>query len=290
MVGESGCGKSTLARLLVGLEQPTGGTIEVAGHALAGHRPGRFAGEVQLVFQDPFSSLNPRLTVESAINEVIRRHRPRTSALAARDRVRELLAMVALADNFASRLPHEMSDGQAQRVAIARALAAEPGVLVLDEPTSALDVSVRAEVINLLSRLRRELALTYVFISHDMAVIRQMCDTVGVMYLGKFVEVGPWEAVLGSPIHPYTRALIDAVPRPDPGLHQFDLDDGTPDRAAWSAPPTRGCSFAPRCRWVEEVCWTAIPPLAELRPDHTAACHVAAAQGGVLPKPPPPTP
>ena len=216
VVGESGCGKSTLARLLVGLEGPTAGTVTLQGRPLASYPRPELARRLQLVSQDPFSSLNPRLTAGRALTEVLLVHRRVPGRRQAGARVSELLDMVSLGSRFTDRLPHEMSGGQAQRVAIARALAAEPQILILDEPTSALDVSVRAGIVNLLARLRSELALSYLFISHDMAVIRQLSDSIGVMYQGRFVERGPWQAVLSAPLHPYTRALLAAVPEPTP--------------------------------------------------------------------------
>lgn len=226
IVGESGCGKSTLARLLVGLEAPTSGSVEIGGlPAAARKRAGNLARQIQLVFQDPFSSLNPRLTVESALSEVVRVHKLAADPAALRRRIRELLEMVSLGPQFASRLPHEMSGGQAQRVAIARALAAEPQILVLDEPTSALDVSVRAEIVNLLLDLRSALGLSYVFISHDMAVVRHVSDFVAVMYFGKFVEFGRADDIFGDPHHDYTRELLAAVPAPDPDLVLFRDDE-----------------------------------------------------------------
>ena len=228
VVGESGCGKSTLARLLVGLEPPTSGSVEIEGEpARAGSTGERraLARRIQLVFQDPFSSLDPRLTVERALGEVLKVHH-----LADRDgrgsRISGLLEMVALPARFAARYPHELSGGQAQRVAIARALAVEPRILVLDEPTSALDVSVRAEVMNLLIRLQEELQLTFVFISHDLGMVRHISDEIRVMYLGRVVEAGPYDLVLDRARHPYTRALAAAVPVPDPELEEERRDAG----------------------------------------------------------------
>jgi oligopeptide/dipeptide ABC transporter ATP-binding protein len=279
IVGESGCGKSTLGRLLVGLEAPTTGTVEVAGTALTARRRGRdLARQIQLVFQDPFSSLNPRMTVERTLREVLQVHHLVPDAAAAGRRVEELLAMVSLGPQFADRLPHEMSGGQAQRVAIARALAAEPRVLVLDEPTSALDVSVRAEIVNLLADLRSSLDLSYVFISHDMAVIRHVSDRVGVMYLGRFVELGVEEDVFDRPRHPYTRVLLDAVPVADPDGHL--LEDDPAERVAdvdgETGPVASGaCPYRPRCPWRIPVCATTDPALLEVVDGHRVACHVA---------------
>jgi len=222
IVGESGCGKSTLAKLLVGLETPTSGTITLAGSELGPRTsppPRALARLIQMVFQDPHSSLNPRLTVEQALSEVLAVHK-----LAARElqhvRAVELLELVALPARFAARYPHELSGGQAQRVAIARALAAQPRILVLDEPTSALDVSVRAEVMNLLIRLQDELKLTYVFVSHDLGMVKHISDQIAVMYLGRVVEEGPHQEVFDAPLHPYTHALAAAVPLPDPRWHR----------------------------------------------------------------------
>ncbi len=229
VVGESGCGKSTLARLLVGLEAPTcrHDRDRRCDRSLLDSTSDRraLARRIQLVFQDPFSSLDPRLTVERALGEVLKVHR-----LAERSgregRIAELLEMVALGARFAGRYPHELSGGQAQRVAIARALAVEPRILVLDEPTSALDVSVRAEVMNLLLRLQDELELTYVFISHDLGMVRHISDQIEVMYLGRVVESGPYDLVLDDALHPYTRALAAAVPVPDPVLDEQRQDRG----------------------------------------------------------------
>jgi oligopeptide/dipeptide ABC transporter ATP-binding protein len=281
VVGESGCGKSTLGRLLVGLEAPTAGRVEVMGLPVGPGGRGAQARRAQLVFQDPFSSLNPRLTVASTLGEVLAVHRLQPGPAERRRRVDELLAMVALPLALRDRYPHELSGGQAQRVAIARALAVGPAVLVLDEPTSALDVSVRAEVMNLLVRLQDELGLSYVFISHDLAMVRHISDVITVMYLGKVVESGPYEAVLGDPLHPYTRALADAVPVPDPEVEQArgHTDAG---EASVAPAPELGCPYYPRCPLAEQVCAEREPPLVPLRPAHVAACHVAARAAGVL--------
>ncbi len=292
VVGESGCGKSTLARLLVGLEQPTAGTVTLQGRPLASFRRPELARRLQLVSQDPFSSLNPRLSAGRALTEVLLVHRRVAGRKQAAARVTELLDMVALGSRFADRLPHEMSGGQAQRVAIARALAAEPQILILDEPTSALDVSVRAGIVNLLARLRSELALSYLFISHDMAVIRQLSDRIGVMYQGRFCERGPWQAVLSAPLHPYTRALLAAVPEPRPdgslladaaaldepasaptgaALAEAALAEAALAEAALAEDGT-GCPYLPRCPISIGRCRTEDPPLTVIVPEHEAAC------------------
>ncbi len=217
IVGESGCGKSTLGRMLVGLEQPSSGEILILGSPISQLRRKReLAKTIQLVFQDPFSSLNPRLTAGSALSEVLKANDLAGDRRARDARVIELLAMVSLGPQFAKRLPAEMSGGQAQRVAIARALALEPKIMILDEPTSALDVSVRAEVVNLLLDLRERLGLSYVFISHDMAIIQHVSERVAVMHDGQFVETGPVAEVFDNPQASYTRLLLEAVPVPDP--------------------------------------------------------------------------
>ena len=283
VVGESGCGKSTLARLLVGLEAPTAGTIEIEGAPIAARSTSdrrALARRIQLVFQDPFSSLDPRLTVERALGEVLKVHR--LGERSGREgRIAELLEMVALGARFAARYPHELSGGQAQRVAIARALAVEPRILVLDEPTSALDVSVRAEVMNLLLRLQDELELTYVFISHDLGMVRHISDQIEVMYLGRVVEAGPYDLVLDGALHPYTRALAAAVPVPDPVLDEQRRTEGAEQPVAVVAEPASGCPYHPRCPLAESVCVEVDPPLLELAPEHLAACHVAAREAGL---------
>jgi oligopeptide/dipeptide ABC transporter ATP-binding protein len=283
VVGESGCGKSTLARLLVGLEAPTSGTIEIEGAPIAAgsmRERRALARRVQLVFQDPFSSLDPRLTAERALREVLTVHQL-TERVDRQQRIFELLEMVALGRRFAGRYPHELSGGQAQRVAIARALAVEPRILVLDEPTSALDVSVRAEVMNLLMRLQDELALTYVFISHDLGMVRHISDQIEVMYLGRVVESGPYDLVLDDARHPYTRALAAAVPVPDPVLDRERRGQGHEKPLAMLAEPAFGCPYHPRCPLAEAVCLELDPALLELAPAHRAACHIAARAAGV---------
>ncbi|HUZ21418.1 MAG TPA: ABC transporter ATP-binding protein [Acidimicrobiales bacterium] len=284
IVGESGCGKSTLARLLVGLEPPTSGSVEVAGAPVAAasnEARGALARRIQLVFQDPFSSLDPRLTVERALGEVLRVHDLAPGPEAREARVVEVLEMVALGRRFLRRYPHELSGGQAQRVAIARALAVGPKVLVLDEPTSALDVSVRAEVMNLLVRIQGELGLTYVFISHDLSMVRHIADEIDVMYLGRVVESGPYDRVLDAPLHPYTRALADAVPVPDPEIEaRRRLSEDVQPLAVVAEPPG-GCPYHPRCPLAEQICREVPPELLTLEAGHDAACHVAARQHGV---------
>jgi oligopeptide/dipeptide ABC transporter ATP-binding protein len=278
IVGESGCGKSTLAKLLVRLEDPTSGTVELDGVDLTALR-GRALREqrrrIQMLFQDPYSSLNPRQRVGQTLREVLAVHRLGGDARGRERRVTELLDLVGLGTQLADRYPHELSGGQRQRVGIARALAVEPTVLLLDEPVSALDVSVRAEIMNLLVNLRGELGLSYVFISHDVAMVRHISDRVAVMYLGRVVELGAWKPVLDAPEHPYTSALCAAVPVPNPALAQpirATVVGEVPDPVN----PPAGCPFHPRCPLAEDVCRHTDPSLLELRPGHAVACHVAA--------------
>ncbi|QYN32308.1 ABC transporter ATP-binding protein [Pseudonocardia sp. DSM 110487] len=273
VVGESGCGKSTLARVLVRLDDPTRGRVVLDGvdlTALRGRRLRAHRRHVQMVFQDPFSSLDPRQPVGAALDEVLTVHGLRRPG-----RVEELLDLVGLPAEFTARLPHEMSGGQRQRVGIARALAPEPRVLLLDEPVSALDVSVRAEVMNLLAHLRAELGLALVFISHDMAMVRQISDRVAVMYFGRIVEEGGWREVLADPLHPYTAGLRAAVPVPDPTITQ-PLTPTVVGEVPDPVQPPTGCPFHPRCPHAEDICRAELPRLVEIRPGHRAACHVAA--------------
>ena len=277
IVGESGCGKSTLARLLVRLDRPSSGRITLHGDDVThlsdrAFRPRR--RDIQMVFQDPYGALNPRLTVEQCIGEVLDVHGLVNSRSCRSERVAELLNMVGMGLHFSSRLPRQLSGGQLQRIGIARALAVEPSILVLDEAVSALDVSVQAEVVNLLVRLREELQLTYIFISHDLGVIRHISDRIAVMYLGRVVEIGPWKNVSDAALHPYAWALHNAVPAARPvaatGDLQAPLQGEVPDPAA---PPT-GCAFHPRCELREAQCTRLQPQLVEVATCHRVACHV----------------
>jgi oligopeptide transport system ATP-binding protein len=273
IVGESGCGKSTLARLLTRLERPDAGTITVLGQRLDTAR-GRdlhsLRRSIQLVFQDPYASLDPRQRVGDAIAEVAKVHKLPSDRAA----VGQLLENVGLLPAAAGRYPHQLSGGQRQRVGIARALAVRPEVVVLDEPVSALDVSVRAEIINLLDRLRRELSLTFVFISHDLGMVRHLADQVAVMYLGQIVEYGPWRTVSDEPKHPYTRALQAAVPVADPALDAPAARHVVAGEVPDAAHPPDGCRFHPRCPLAEEVCRTDVPPLLPGPGSYELACHV----------------
>jgi oligopeptide transport system ATP-binding protein len=285
IVGESGCGKSTLARLLVRLENPTSGRIELDGRDVTGlgHRAlGEFRRRVQLVFQDPYASLNPRITVGRTLEEVLAVHGRSllgTAQTRARDerrrRVDALLDLVGLPTRFARRFPHQLSGGQRQRVGIARALAVEPEIIVLDEPLSALDVSVQSGIMNLLTELRDELGVAYVFISHDLGMVRHISDRIAVMYLGRVVELGPWAPVSDEPLHPYTQALQEAVPIADPAVEATRRVETLVGEVPDPADPPPGCPFHPRCRLAEDVCREVRPELVEVLDHHEVACHVA---------------
>jgi peptide/nickel transport system ATP-binding protein len=274
VVGESGCGKTTLGRVVLRLIRPTAGQILFEGQDIAPLNARQIQTQrrdMQMVFQNPFSSFDPHFSVLSAVGEPLLAHtRLRGRALA--DRVCELLDQVGMSGEILHRYPHEFSGGQLQRIAIARALALNPKFIVLDEPTSALDVSVQAQIINLLQSLQREFRLTYLFISHDLSVVQHISDRIAVMYLGKMVELSATQAIFGQPpLHPYTRALLASAPILDRVLkrQRITLPGSVPDPAN---PPT-GCSFHPRCPLVIDVCRTIEPPLEFVGDDHWVACH-----------------
>ncbi|MFI9647202.1 ABC transporter ATP-binding protein [Streptomyces sp. NPDC052040] len=286
VVGESGCGKSTLARMLVTLERPTAGAIRYRGEditRLSGRALKAVRRNIQMVFQDPYTSLNPRMTVGDIIGEPYEIHPGAAPKGDRRRRVRELLDVVGLNPEYLGRYPHQFSGGQRQRIGIARALALRPEILVADEPVSALDVSVQAQVVNLLARLQGEFGLSYVFIAHDLSVVRHISDRVAVMYLGRIVETGRDAEIYDHPTHPYTQALLSAVPVPDPEARQrrerIILSGDVPSPAAVPS----GCRFRTRCWKAAERCAREVPPLAV--PDrfrsqggpvaHASACHFA---------------
>ena len=273
LVGESGCGKSTIGRLLLALLPATSGQVMFEGHDLTqldaeGVRPLRRG--MQMIFQDPYGALNPRMSVERIVSEPLIIHGARRDA-ATRERTRELLELVGLSAAHASRYPHEFSGGQRQRIGIARALALSPKLVVCDEAVSALDVSVQAQIVNLLQDLQDRLGLAYLFIGHDLAVVRHISHRVAVMYLGKLVELSDRRSIYSAPLHPYTQALIDSVPPPRP-LRQRrpPVIAGDP---ALSGRPEAGCIFQNRCPRVAAQCLALEPPLIEHRPGHWAACH-----------------
>jgi oligopeptide transport system ATP-binding protein len=279
VVGESGCGKSTLAKLLVGLERPTSGSVMVRDEdmtRLAGPALRRARRNIQMVLQDPYTSLNPRMTVGDIIGEPFEIHPDVVPKESRRRAVQELLDVVGLNPDHVNRYPHQFSGGQRQRIGIARALALRPEIIVCDEPVSALDVSIQAQVINLLERLQRDFGLSYIFIAHDLSVVRHISDRVAVMYLGKIVETGYHMAIYEQPTHPYTQALLSAVPVPDPRLrgrrNQIVLEGDVPS----PADPPSGCRFRTRCWKAQDICAQQEPVL-QIRPrsPHPCACHYA---------------
>ena len=275
LVGESGCGKSTTARLVLRLIEPTAGAVRFEGQditELRGDPLRKLRRRMQIVFQDPFASLNPRMTVGEILEEPLIVHRI-GDRRARRERVQQLLGLVGLAPYHAARYPHEFSGGQRQRVGIARALAVEPALVVCDEPVSALDVSIQAQVVNLLKELQGRLGLSYLFIAHDLAVVKHVADRVAVMYLGRIVEVGPKQEVFANPRHPYTRVLLSAIPRPDPHRKLARQVPGGDVPSPADIPP--GCRFNTRCPFVIDRCRVEDPALRPIEPDHRAACHRA---------------
>jgi peptide/nickel transport system ATP-binding protein len=275
LVGESGCGKTTVGRAILRLEEPTDGSIRFRNQdlrRLSGPETKRMRREIQVIFQDPFSSLNPRMTIGQIIAEPMLVYKLAPSRKAAAERTADLLSQVGLYPYMVERYPHELSGGQRQRVGIARALALEPSFIVCDEPVSALDVSIQAQVINLLEELQERLGLTYLFIAHDLAVVRHISDRVAVMYLGRIMELADRDALYEEPLHPYTKALLDAVPVPDAMLererHYRVLGGEVPSPLA----PPRGCVFHTRCPLASEECKAQVPALRAIRPNHYAAC------------------
>jgi len=274
LVGESGCGKTTLGRIVLRLLEPTGGQVLFDGRnltALKGDEMRKLRQQMQVVFQNPLSSLSPRFKVEQVVAEPLVTHRvlPKTEI---RPRVIELLEQVGLGKQHLDRFPHELSGGQCQRVAVARALALNPRLIVLDEPTSALDVSVQAQIINLFEDLRKLHGLTYLFISHDLNVVQHISDRIGVMYLGKLVELGPSEAVFDEPLHPYTQALLGAIPMPvvDRRRELVVLEGNVPSPVN----PPSGCRFHTRCPLWQEICKQKEPEFRQVRPGRFVACHL----------------
>lgn len=286
LVGESGCGKSTTGQAILQLVRPTSGTVTFDNEELTAHwqhRWGRWTWDatlrslrqrMQIIFQDPYASLNPRMTVESIVSEPLRAF-GRSPGLERRRHVQDLLRRVGMDPRYIRRYPHEFSGGQRQRIGIARALALEPDLIIADEPISALDVSIQAQILNLLQALQDELKFTYLFIAHDLAAVRHLSDRIAVMYLGRIVELADRDAIYHAPVHPYTQALISAVPVPDPQVERtrqrIVLTGDVPSPLS----PPSGCSFHPRCPLREARCEHEVPLLREVAPGRFAACHLA---------------
>ncbi|WP_440705709.1 ABC transporter ATP-binding protein [Heyndrickxia oleronia] len=278
LVGESGCGKSTVGRTLLQLYQPTSGVVKFAGKKLesqqskAGEK--QYHQDVQMIFQDPYSSLNPRMTVLEIISEGLMIHQPNMNKEDRRSRVTELLELVGLDRNHANRYPHEFSGGQRQRIGIARALAVEPKFIVADEPIAALDVSIQAQIVNLLKQLQDERDLTYLFIAHDLSMVKHISDRIAVMYLGQMMELAESEELYEEPLHPYTAALLSAIPLPDPVLERkrerIILKGDVPNPIN----PPSGCPFRTRCPQAMGVCAEKTPIWQEVKPNHFVACHL----------------
>ena len=274
IVGESGCGKTTAGRAILKLHEPTGGQIIFNGQDITHMKPGKMREirkQMQIIFQDPYSSLPPRDTVGGLLSEPVQVHK-----IVPKDQVKEyvlkLMDQCGLRDYYFERYPHEFSGGQRQRICIARALSVQPKLIICDEPVSALDVSIQAQIINLLKELQRELNLAYVFISHDLSVVKFISDKIGVMYLGGMMEFGSKEDIFRNPLHPYTKALFSAVPNPDPTqkMQRIALGGDIPSPAN----PPKGCRFHTRCPYAKEVCKHVVPEYKEYEPGHFAACHL----------------
>ncbi len=276
LVGESGCGKTTLGRSIIKLYEATSGDIIYNGENITNlsfHEMLSYRKKIQMVFQDPYASLNPRQTVSDIIGEPMRIHKlyPESEI---QGKVLEILELVGLNSSHMSRYPHEFSGGQRQRIGIARALAVKPEFIVCDEPISALDVSIQAQIVNMLEELQEKLGLTYLFIAHDLSMVRHISNRVGIMYLGKLMEISDSDSIYTKPLHPYTQALLSAIPVPDPDMSEkrqriiLEGDIPTPIN------PPAGCRFKTRCRFVKDICDTVNPELKEVEPGHKVACHL----------------
>jgi oligopeptide transport system ATP-binding protein len=276
LVGESGCGKTTCGRTVMGMYSATGGEVIFDGvdvHKLNKKAKKDFARRAQIIFQDPYASLNPRMTVGDIIGEGIDIHNLYTGQ-ARTNRVYELLQLVGLNKEHGSRFPHEFSGGQRQRIGIARALAIEPEFIVCDEPISALDVSIQAQIVNLLIQLQQELGLTYLFIAHDLSMVKHISDRVGVMYLGAMVELASSFDLYEKPLHPYTQALLSAIPVPDPEVERNKTRIKLEGEVPSPINPKPGCRFAPRCSYAKPICSEQTPILKEVEKEHFVACHL----------------
>lgn len=278
VVGESGCGKSTLGRTIIRLYQPTSGEVLFKGKDVAGKLSKKeertFQKQVQMIFQDPYSSLNARMTVSEIVSEGIQIHEPNLPKKKVDERVSELLDSVGLHKRFANRYPHEFSGGQRQRIGIARALAVDPEFIIADEPIAALDVSIQAQIVNLLKELQEEKGLTYLFIAHDLSMVKHISDRVAVMYLGGMVELATSDELYHDPLHPYTKALLSAIPVADPRIERtrerIILEGTVPSPVN----PPSGCRFRTRCPLAMDICSQEVPEWKEQKPNHFVACHL----------------
>ncbi len=278
LVGESGCGKTTAGRTILGLYPITAGKVLVTGISLENASKEQmklFRRKAQIIFQDPYASLNPRWTVSAIIGEPLRVHNLLPDGKARDERVHELMMKVGLSPRLINRFPHEFSGGQRQRIGVARALASDPAFIVCDEPISALDVSIQAQVVNLLEELQDEFTLTYLFIAHDLSMVRHICDRVAVMYLGIFVELADRDELYENPLHPYTQALLSAVPIPDPKRDRQRQRIILKGEIPSPINPPSGCRFHPRCPIAAEICGSEVPEWREITPEHWIACHLA---------------
>jgi oligopeptide transport system ATP-binding protein len=281
LVGESGSGKTTVGRTMLRLYEPTDGSILIEGKDLAKQSASELRAmrqRMQIIFQDPYASLNPRMTVGGIVGEPLEVHRV-ARGKEKRERVQELLRLVGLNPYFVNRYPHEFSGGQRQRVGIARALALNPDLIVCDEPISSLDVSIQAQVVNLLEELQDRMGLTYLFIAHDLSMVRHISDRVAVMYLGKIMELTDRDELYTNPLNPYTQALMSAVPVPDPVVEEERRRIIVQGDIPSPANPPKGCNFSTRCPAARDVCFESHPDLIEVEPDHYCACHVVEQEG-----------